>query len=128
MNAFLTAYRAETWRRPLRKLKAIYRGIKHSYQRVVRGYSDSDSWDISRWFLGIAPKIIRQLAQETNGYPSGFSYGEWKALLVYMSYLFAHSDPDEPISERRVECQQEADANLKEAFELFEKYFRHMWW
>lgn len=42
----------------------LARGIKYCYQRIKRGYSDVDVWNMDCWFLKIIPSMLRQL---TNG-------------------------------------------------------------
>ncbi len=39
----------------------MFREIKYAYQRITRGYSDRDCWDIDHFLSTIIPPMVRKL-------------------------------------------------------------------
>ena len=54
------------------KIKNFFRNIKYAFQRVKRGFSDYDVWDIDMWFCQTLPSMLERLAQTTHGFPYEF--------------------------------------------------------
>ena len=55
--------------------------LKHAYQRIRYGFSYRDVWAIDYWFLKVMPKMLRELAKTTHGYPSSMFLDEDKEKL-----------------------------------------------
>lgn len=56
----------------LRKIKEEEFEEKMKKQRYNKGYSDQDVWNFNFWFTDIIPKMLKELADNHNGYPSEF--------------------------------------------------------
>lgn len=65
-----------------RTLGGFFRKLKYGFQRARRGYCDKDLWEIDTWFLTLLPRMLRQLAQDANGYP----------FQIKKDYIAAHPD------------------------------------
>lgn len=44
--------------------------LKHAYQRVKKGYSYRDLWNIDFWFLKIMPNMLEDFTKDLYGYPA----------------------------------------------------------
>ena len=90
-------------------LKCFARHIKWSYQRVSRGYSDSDLWDIYSFLQKLIPDMLERYKDRKHGSPShlgqnvtnedGFldnltCHEEWDKILDQMIFLWRESDED----------------------------------
>ena len=53
---------------PLRAVRDFFRRLRWARQRAVRGYADTDVWDMDEWFLRVLPPMLRDLA-DSDGYP-----------------------------------------------------------
>lgn len=65
---------------------SIKRVIKFFFQRRVRGWDDSETWDLgnSSFFHWVLPRLTR-FKEVTNGYPTGIStFEEWTKILQEM--------------------------------------------
>jgi len=40
--------------------------IKCGYQRITRGYSDSDLWNMDSWFIDTIPNMLRDFVKQHN--------------------------------------------------------------
>ena len=113
---------------------------KYGRQRVKRGYSDRDVWDIDLWFLSVMPKMLQQLKETRHGSPAelGESYvnddggmvndkchEEWDKILDRMIFLLGEMNEDiSEISREKVSYREKCK---NEFFELFSKYFWYLW-
>lgn len=53
----------------LRKIKDFTFEQKMKRQRVQRGFSDNDAWDLDSWFMHIIPEMIKYVKDNGMGYP-----------------------------------------------------------
>ena len=105
---------------------------KHLWQRITRGWDDSETWSLdyttSKWIL---PRIKR-LKEINFGHPSSLgSTEEWNEVLDKMILAFNINleqwDDDEnfpanlrdPILRRKT---------MQEGLDLFAKYYNDLWW
>ena len=178
------------------KIKKIPQEIKHVYQRVRKGYSYRDLWNIDYWFMEIMPNMLTDFKKNLNGCPSQFTnreddgkeeqdvekgIKEWEEVIERMIFCFREMNDDtcsmknefeddyfeqwnkpnegKTVKERFIPCGEdeqhgklyrlnkgEIDPELEkkyrkkmleidaykdkmktEGFELFSKYFWHLW-
>ena len=69
------------YRTPFRWLKYFFRGFKLAYQRITKGYCDSDWYDLDFYYTGIISGTLRQLAANHYGYPHNMEPEEWTKIL-----------------------------------------------
>lgn len=56
--------------------------IKTAWQRITRGWSDRDTWNLNDYLLEILPEMVDYLREHTLGYPNNFEEPEqWDAFL-----------------------------------------------
>ncbi|MCM1257958.1 MAG: hypothetical protein NC307_08915 [Roseburia sp.] len=91
------------------KIKHIKRCLRWSRQRIVRGYSDSDIWDMYGYLQTLLPDMLQNLKDNRHGSPDflGENYTndegilvnetcheEWDKILDRMIFLWKESDED----------------------------------
>ena len=59
--------------RPWRFIEATLKNIKYARQRVIRGWSDRDTWNLDSYLLEILPEMINYLREHTHGYPGEYN-------------------------------------------------------
>lgn len=84
-NPFQCAF-CYNWLRPagfVRNISRIPLGIKWSWQRIVRGYADCDTWNFDNYLSEVIVGGLRHLANYAHSYPTvGFDSCEtWQAWL-----------------------------------------------
>ena len=59
------------WHRrgPIGVLRWLFRELRFACQRVHRGYSDSDVWNLYSWFLDVVPDMLLQLKETGVDFP-----------------------------------------------------------
>ena len=100
--------------------------LKHACQRDTKEWCDKDCRGLSYWFCSTAPKILRQLAEHTIGYPCSPEirnkmdelfpdykhdgpedekyFGLWKQTIRYLAYLIENSCDDTCTFINHVKC------------------------
>jgi len=70
--------------------------FKHFFQKLFRGYSDAELWDISEaLYLWLYPRLKAYRRMKRHGIPMGFTDREWEAFLkrsqraleIYLGYI-----------------------------------------
>jgi hypothetical protein len=108
--------------------------VKRFWQRGCRGYADIDAWNFCDYISGVISGATKWLAANNNGYPEDIYQSSdrddekaskvWSEILMKISNGFSLKlkyidDPGNP-------TQKELD-DVKEALELFVKYFDSLW-
>ncbi len=101
--------------------------IKKKYQKLTRGYSDEELWNldatIAEW---IVPRL-KTFKEKNCGYPIGVSSKEeWDEELETMIQAFEYYLQD-PFSVNAEERERQ-DKIIAKGFELFGKRIRNLWW
>ncbi len=84
----------------MNKVKELKNKIKWALQRVKRGYSDYDVYDVDMWFLDIMPRMLEQLKNTTHSAPllpnttTETCHEEWKKILDRMIFLLHDMNED----------------------------------
>ncbi len=99
------------------------RAVRHLYQRLTRGWDDSQTYSLD-YSLGqiIAPRLSR-LKEINNGYPDSMTPEEWNAKLDKMIAAFEFAG-----SERRWEAGPEEFEKHNEGLKLFAEHYWQLWW
>lgn len=85
LNVFNSTY--SPWKYPsnwIRNTSLFFRQFKWAYQRITRGFCDSDYWDLDHFLAELMAQSIKKLADETHGYPGTDefpTYESWKDYL-----------------------------------------------
>ena len=85
------------WKYPsnwFKNVKYFFRQCKWAYQRATRGYCDYDCWDLDSHLTHLMAQSIKDLADNTHGYPGTDefpTYESWKRYLYKIVYLLNYS-------------------------------------
>lgn len=83
LNAFNVYYLP--WTHPISNIKTFFRSVKYSYQRITRGFSDYDVWELDSYLSLILSETFKHLSKTNHGHPYDLSEDEWDNLLLDMS-------------------------------------------
>ena len=100
------------------------RPIKHFWQRLTRGWDDSDTWDLDStlaWWLVPRLKRFKEL---TNGYPGGLTEKKWDEILDKIICAFSLISKEQWDWETDKEKVRQVDEGL----DLFRKWYFDLWW
>lgn len=109
-------------------------------QRLKHGFDDTELWNLDYTILKFIAPRLREFAKDPCGYPPDITYEEWKEILNKMVFAvdyfldenndfgyvkdetggYKHDEKGELIP---TEEQKKAD----EGWDLFHKYFFHLW-
>ena len=98
------------------------RKYKFMWQRITRGFSDMDTWNMDYVFSVFILPRLRRFRELHNGYPANLTPRKWKNMIDKMIFAF------DRIIQDPIEYNKKADKKMHEGLELFGKYFRHLWW
>lgn len=125
--------------------------IKFKMQKVQRGYSDIDVWNIHSWFLNTIVPMLKQLKETHMGYPCGMTSEEWEQILDKMIFCFTEANEEtcsqkneyqlefdnmfncknkdilNDYTNREIEIDKYMKKNLDEGLDLFKQYFYDLW-
>ena len=62
-----------------------FRNIRWAYQRITRGFSDADCWNLDSYLLEIIPEMVDNLRKNTHGFPVSdrfFTFEDWDKFLL----------------------------------------------
>lgn len=122
-------------------MKHLFNKIKYFIQRIFRGYSDEDIYDLEYFIVKKIRKPLKAFVkhQEEKGYtlPRDFSKdpAAWLIILKKMEFAFdqrwkEETDLNSYVMESNSMTTDERvqfNKKIKEGFELFGKYFCDLW-
>jgi hypothetical protein len=111
---------------PHEVIQHYWRELICFYRRGMYGYSYRDLWSLDWYLLQWLPTAIRELNRTRHSYPADMTDEEWGKVLEEMADGFevALKIQDELWIE---EQHKKEYAQAERAFELFAKYFYHLW-
>lgn len=101
--------------------------LKHAWQKLTRGYSDADLWDLDVHLARVILPRLRAFKREnTHGHPPGFTPEEWAATLDEITWALEwvadEDSTDAPINDFLRDSER-ASTGL----EKFGRYFMDLW-
>jgi len=106
----------------------IKRAIKHLWQKIYRGWSDEDTWDLQYTIAKFALPRLKRHKQLINGYPAGLTEQEWYEILDKIIWSFEFLLSDENIEIYPTRSIKELFEKEDEGFRLFGEYYCDLWW
>jgi hypothetical protein len=94
------------------------------WQRLTRGWDDSDTWSLDRPLAKLIAPRLRRFSELRGGHPHGMTEEEWHATIMKMVEAFewyASDDRYGPNEFKNIEKHQEG-------IELFAKHYAGLWW
>lgn len=120
----------------------LFRCIKFSYQRIMRGFSDYDVWSLDEYYASLFAATLRRLAATTHGYPVDYETGvedengvetgyiHWCAELNRIADLFdtvSAFDASLELGDENGISAAEKQANLEEALDWLKEHWYDLW-
>lgn len=105
----------------------IKRSIRFWWQRMVRGWDDSDTWSLDGPTARFLAPRLRRFIEVVNGHPMDMSMEEWVTILEKMQFAF-QTIADDTEGFRDWAEDEELNRRVDEGINLFSKYFFHLWW
>jgi len=122
----------------LKRLKNFKREIKFLYQRWVRGWDDSETWNLDISLSKLILPRLKRFKELNTGCPvltEGFGHikemdnaankEKWNSIIDDMIFAF-----DYYANEKQFEypLNEKDDARAKNGMQLFAKHFESLWW
>lgn len=141
MRCGIGSWRPRFW---LRNLRQLCRNLKFAYQRVTRGYSDLDVWNLDDFLTQVIADGTRQLSETANGISNYHydaskedeGYGDWVAYLKEMSTHFQNSidDVENPYEfndkrwyDQEIKNAKFQDDEFQKGWEMLHKVYHELW-
>ena len=120
------------------KLKDIPIFLKRVVYTLRHGYPPQATWEIYEWHRRVMLETLSEFRKNLNGYPASFydedsspeeQYDKWGAIIDEMcEYLDAMAEDNYDLSIENLEKSDLARTEAKDKFfELFSKYYFHLW-
>ena len=117
----------------------IYRAIKFGFQRMFRGYDNSDVWEFFYNFTDRNYKILNKFICKNNGYPIKLTEKEWEDILQDMCKHLYMMDEDNVTEVLKTGMPEDWEPNIdsvyeimernkNEFFDLMKEHFYDLWW
>lgn len=121
-----------------RKVKYHYWQVRYSFQRMFRGYDDTETFEMFSNFIDRYKKILTDYRKHHYGHPAEFTNEQWEEIVdrmihcldmmneEYVEELLKKDMPEGYIPS----CLTVNDINERyknEFFQLFSKYFYNLW-
>ena len=107
--------------------------IKWFFQRLFRGYDDTDLWGLDTWIIKKIRKPFKAFVRKgTMSYPSSLAPKKWDEILKQIEEaidLYYEEEIELIIDWGKISGDQFAERNKKKqkGMELFGKYFFNLW-
>ena len=101
---------------------SIKRRFKYLWQRITRGFSDKELWNLDITIAKFIHPRLERLIEYQHGYPEGWGEQSWKGALKKMARAFEIIGTDD-----FWELDQKLDNEIKEGLDLFRKYYFDLW-
>ena len=121
-----------------RKVRDVYWEIRYGFQRMFRGYDAVDTFETFYKFTKRYSKILKDYRKHHIGYCGEMTAEEWDAIIDEMIYHLHYMD-EETVTEEleknvpddwsvsTIDVYSVMDVHKDAFFELFSKYFYHLW-
>jgi hypothetical protein len=107
-----------------RFIRRIKYAIKFFFQRLFRGWDDSETWALDGSLAQIIAPRLKRFKQVNNCHPDEFTEEEWDATIDKMIFAFEWAS-----SEKKYNwIDTEEFKRVEEGIALFAKYYFHLWW
>lgn len=105
------------------------RRLKHLWQRLTRGFPDSDLWSLDCTIARFVLPRLRRFRKRNHGYPPEMTSAEWDDLMDEMIWAFEWMLDDahgmfgyEDHNKWQADCDR-----AQKGLEAFGKYFMALW-
>ena len=106
------------------RLWLIKRWFRHLWQRLTRGWDDSDTWGLSVTHAQWIEPRLRRFKELNNGFPGGIPEEKWNEYLDKMIFAFSLIGKDL----WDWETDKEKVDQVNEGLDLFRQWYFDLWW
>ena len=106
------------------KVEFILYELKYAWQRAYKGYDDPMVWSIDNGFIQLYLEILKDFKNSHNSRPHKLTDEEWGNIIDEMIECLSKMSIDFPPYDKDYEEQIKYKDRF---FELFGKYFYHLW-
>lgn len=117
------------------------RKFKHLFQRIFRGYDDSETWDLGYTIAKFTLPRLKRFKELNEGYPCDGeikTYEEWNEVLdkiIWSLEKIANDEKDYPDWQKdldndcySIEKEIKYNKKIQEGLDLFGKHLMSLWW
>lgn len=104
--------------RPWEWVKTLFLNMRNARMRARKGFCYGDIWDFNTWFCGIAPEMLRYMADEGCAYPGSEPFDtaeKWHEWLYKMAERLEYCNKD------FIDLQDEKNEYAKQMEEILDK-------
>lgn len=120
------------------KIKNLYYQIKYGFQRMFRGYDDTEVFNTDLTFINRYLKILKDFSKNHHGYPPSITNEQWDDILDEMIKHLSLMTEDNVETELKKgmpdsfkpdykTVREIMDKHKDEFFKLFSKWFYNLW-
>lgn len=100
------------------------RSLKHLWQKLSRGFSDKETWNLDVTFAEFALPRLKRFRQISKKIPADLTTEKWNEILNDIEFAFTKIVDDDYYTLDSVEDNTRIEKGLK----LFAEYYRNLWW
>jgi hypothetical protein len=105
----------------------IFRKAKWAYQRVTRGYSDLDAWNLNSFVAKVVADVAKGMRENGYGYPADLTEDEWGQILGKIEDGFRAATDLYEMNYNDRDDADKLEATFRDGMELFSKWFHSLW-
>ena len=120
------------------KVKNLYYQVKYGFQRMFRGYDDTELFNMDMTFIDRYSKILKDFREYHHGYPPSITNEQWDDILDEMIKHLSLMTEDNVETELKKgtpdsfkpdykTVREIMDKHKDEFFKLFSKWFYNLW-
>ena len=120
------------------KIKNLYYQVKYGFQRMFRGYDDTEVFNTDLTFIDRYLKILKDFSKNHHGYPPSITNEQWDDILDEMIKHLSLMTEDNVKTELKKGMPDSFEPDYKtvseimdrhkdEFFKLFSKWFYNLW-
>ena len=99
-----------------------HRAIKFGFQRMFRGFDNSDCWAFKWNFIERNYKLIKHFKNNCVNYPCTMTEEEWDNILDRMLHCLYMMDEDKVITYLKIDMPEDWEPATNSVYEIMERY------
>lgn len=107
-------------------IRRLPRTVKFFFQRIFRGWDDSETWDLEYQFFAWLYPRLRRFSQITIVHPPEYTWEEWQEILGHLIYKVGKAKIDyENLGLMTPEEEEKHFEECKETIDLICKHLKN---
>ena len=102
-------------------MNRVIRRIRFFWQRLARGWDDSDTWNLDQTLACWIVPRLKVLRRDSSGYPLQLTERKWDVILYKIIRAF------EIVRDEEWGVPEHYKATVDEGLDLFRKHFFDLW-